>query len=266
MKFVEINGLKVGLFETLDPSLILHGIFTRQGGVSPAPWDSLNVGGLVGDAEGNVVTNRHRIFETMKLDKESIFDVWQVHGSKIVCTDSPRPSNVDHQKADAILTDRPGVTLFMRFADCVPIMVYDPAHHVIGIVHAGWQGTVRNIIGKTVEFMRTNYDSNPNHIISCIGPSIGPDHYEVKSDVIDQIEQSFDEDTRHILHTTSGNNKANLDLWGANEILLRKAGVKNIEQSHICTACNLTDWFSHRGQKGKHGVFGALIALKSQHE
>jgi hypothetical protein len=164
-----------------------------------------------------------------------------------------------YQKADIILTDKPEVTLFMRFADCVPILLHDPENSVIGISHAGWLGTVRDVAGATVDMMSERYGSNPADIIACIGPSIGPDHYEVGDDVITQVHQTFGGDASLVLPLH--NEKIHFDLWKANQYLLERAGIRHIELAGICTACHTDDWFSHRAEKGKTGRFGALISL-----
>ncbi len=97
--------------------------------------------------------------------------------------------------------------------------------------------------------------------MAAIGPSIGVDHYEVGPDVISQVEQSFGPDANRLIELRDG--RTHLDLWAANRIQLEKSGVEKIEVAGLCTACHLDDWFSHRGEKGKTGRFGALIALQS---
>lgn len=256
MPFAEQNGLRFFQFNTLN---INHAIFTRHGGVSPEPWTSLNVGGTVGDETERVVKNRHLSFETMGCDPSSIFDAWQVHSADAVFADGPRKKDDPYQKADILLTDKPEVTLFMRFADCVPIMVYDPVNKVAGISHAGWMGTVRDVAGATVTSMGNRYGSKPSDIIACIGPSIGPDHYEVGDEVISQAKALFGKDSDLVLKPH--NASVHFDLWRANQYLLERAGVKQIEIAGVCTACHTDDWFSHRAEKGKTGRFGALISL-----
>jgi hypothetical protein len=130
---------------------------------------------------------------------------------------------------------------------------------VIGISHAGWLGTVRDVAGATVDMMSERYGSNPADIIACIGPSIGPDHYEVGDDVITQVHQTFGGDASLVLPLH--NEKIHFDLWKANQYLLERAGIRHIELAGICTACHTDDWFSHRAEKGKTGRFGALISL-----
>jgi len=256
MPFVQRNGLRFYQFETLK---VHHAVFTRHGGVSPEPWNSLNLGGTVGDETERVEQNRLLSFKALECKPESIFDAWQVHSADVVCVDAPRNASEPYHKADIILTDKPEVTLFMRFADCVPIMFHDPNKGVIGISHAGWMGTVRNVAGATVNAMCNEYGSNPSDIVACIGPSIGPDHYEVGDDVISQASQLFGEDSKLVLQPRE--QKIHFDLWKANHLLLEKAGVTKIELAGICTACHTNDWFSHRAEKGMTGRFGALISL-----
>jgi YfiH family protein len=261
MPFLSQNGIKYYQFDSFSSSEVQHGIFTRLGGISPAPWDSLNVGGTVGDDTERVLENRKRLFRVINHDIESVFDVWQVHSADVVCTDRPRYADEDHIKADGILTDSRDVTLFMRFADCVPIMLYDPEKKVVGIVHAGWQGTVKKVAEAAVRKMRTFYGSNPKNILAGIGPSICVNCYEVKSDVIDEVQSKLGEIAREVI-VQKPDGKTHFDMWLANKLILQSSGVEKIEVSRICTACNHVEWFSHRADHGKTGRFGTVIRLK----
>lgn len=256
MPLIQDNGLRYFQFDSLQTK---HAMFTRHGGVSPEPWGSLNVGGTVGDDLARVRQNRVLSFRAMGCEPESIFDVWQVHSADVVCARAPRPVDESYRQADIILTDQHDVTLFMRFADCVPIMVHDPRNGVIGVAHAGWMGTLRDVASATVDAMKRQYGSNPADIVACIGPSIGPDHYEIGADVILQVMQKFGDESELMLKSHNG--KIHFNLWETNRLLLERAGVQNIEISGICTACNTSDWFSHRAEKGRTGRFGALISL-----
>jgi len=114
MPFIQHNRLRYFQFDALHTR---HALFTRHGGVSPEPWGSLNVGGTVGDDLTRVRENRILAFGALGCKPESIFDVWQVHSADVVCASAPRPVDESLRQADIILTDRPEVTLFMRFAD-----------------------------------------------------------------------------------------------------------------------------------------------------
>ncbi len=241
----------------LQPNLV-HGVFTRHGGLSPDPWRSLNLGGTVGDDPARVAENHQRLFSALDRPVSSVFDVWQVHSANVVITDGPR-NDRPHTKGDIILTDDPGVTLLMRFADCVPILLYDPNRRAIGIAHAGWLGTVRRAVEFAVQAMVQTFRSDPADLLAGLGPAIGPDHYTVGEEVIEQIEASFGRETSR--HLVRRDGKTYLDLWSANHALLQGQGVAHIEVAQICTACHINDWYSHRSEGGKTGRFGAAIAL-----
>ncbi|HEY5983167.1 MAG TPA: peptidoglycan editing factor PgeF [Anaerolineales bacterium] len=258
MPFTESDGLQYYQFESFPPELT-QAVFTRRGGVSPSPWDTLNVGGTVGDEAARVRENRVRSFQAVDRTLDSMFDVWQVHSADFVLARSPRSPDENYQRADIILTDRPEVSLYMRFADCVPIMLYDPTRAVVGIAHAGWLGTVRAAARSAVDAMVASYGTRPGDILAAIGPSIGPDHYEVGVDVIQQVTMAFGASSAGLIEQRG--DKTYLDLWAANRTQLEQAGVEHIEIAGLCTACHTDDWFSHRAEKGRTGRFGALIAL-----
>ena len=260
MPLITDNGLEYYQFNIFKNYEIVHGIFTRKGGVSSGPYTSLNLGGTNGDLRSNVIENRKRIFDVMGRNVSSIFDVWQVHGAEILVPNQPRALNEPHLRADGVVTNKQEITILMRFADCVPILLYDPRNHVAGMVHAGWQGTVKKIAAAAVDRMVKEYGSNPVDIIAGIGPSIGPDHYEVQKDVLDRFSAVFGSSAEEMSIHKQG--KIWLDLWQANRIILNGAGIEKVETSNECTACNINRWYSHRGEKGMTGRFGAVLGLK----
>ncbi len=264
MPYQEQGPIRYFTFSSLDSYPLVHAVFTRHGGVSVQPWAALNLGGTVGDDPHRVMENRRRAFSALSLDLQSVYDVWQVHSAEVVYTDKPRPVNAPHLQADAILTDRAGVSLFMRFADCVPILLYDPNRNAAGLVHAGWKGTVDRVAANAVEAMHIRLGSLPEDILAAIGPSIGPHHYEVGQEVITQVQQAFKQDAAGLLQKCDRGrvDRMLFDLWNANRLVLQQAGVRQIEISGICTACHLEDWYSHRGEKGKTGRFGVLLGLR----
>ena len=259
MPFTEKDGIRYLTFDSLGESVV-HGVIARRGGVSPAPWESLNVGGTVGDDKENVQENRFRSFAALGRSLDSIFHVWQVHSADAVYGDAPIHPSAELAKADIILTDRPEITLYMRFADCVPLLLHDPVKHVVALAHAGWVGTIRGAGRAAVDAMHRRYGSRPQDILAAIGPSIGPDHYEVGPDVIGRVHEAFGDGGDSLIEARQG--RTYLDLWAANRLQLQQAGVEHIETSGICTACHVEDWFSHRAEKGRTGRFGALIGLR----
>ncbi|MEW6718046.1 MAG: peptidoglycan editing factor PgeF [Chloroflexota bacterium] len=257
MPFRTVNGLRYFIFESLEALGVRHGVFTRHGGVSPSPWESLNVGGSVGDEPERVRENLQRTFTALERFPESRYDVWQVHSNTVVCAEAPYPAPRPPQQADVVLTNRPEVTLILRYADCVPILMYDPEKKVTGLVHAGWQGTVRQASASAVQALQTRYGCQPEDLVVGIGPSIGHDHYPVGAAVVRQVRETFGDASEALLPVKNG--RTCFDLWAANLWLLEQAGVRQIELSNICTACHVEDWFSHRAEKGRTGRFGALI-------
>jgi YfiH family protein len=260
MPFQTKAGLRFFQFEELGAG-ITQAIFTRQGGLSPEPWTGLNMGGTVGDDPELVYKNRQCALIALECDPESVYDVWQVHGITVVVAESPRPKEMTHLQADGILTDSSGVTLLMRFADCVPVLLHDPIRRIVGIAHAGWMGTVRGIGRTIVEAMQARFGSKPADILAAIGPSIGPDHYEVGPDVEVQVRQAFGKQASSLMYKSA--EKIHFNLWAANRLTLEQAGVKQIELAGLCTACNTDDWYSHRAEHGRTGRFGAIIKLNS---
>lgn len=233
-------------------------MFTRHGGVSPIPWASLNVGGTVGDDQIRVLENKHRAFAAIGREVDSIFDAWQVHSADVAIASAPRAGGV-YQRADILITNSPDPTLFMRFADCVPLFLYDPVKRAIGLAHAGWLGTVRNAAGAAVRAMVEHFDCKPADILAGIGPSIGPDHYTVGENVVLQIQECFGELAEQ--HIVQKNGEVYFDLWSANRAQLVSEGICHIEEARICTACRNEDWYSHRAELGRTGRFGAIYAL-----
>lgn len=265
MPFIHSDGLSYFVFNHLSSEGVVHGIFTRHGGLSKEPWASLNMGGTVGDDPQCVLENRRRAFQSLGRPVESSFDVWQVHSTRVVSSDAPHPPDQPHIQADAIITNNPDVTLFMRFADCVPIILYDPRQKAIGLVHSGWQGTVEKIVLNAVLEMEKQFSTTPADLLAGIGPSIGPDHYTVGKDVTDRVRKSFGGQSDRVLiieDNAKAGSTEKFDLWTANRLLLESCGVRDIEISDICTACHMDDWFSHRAEKGRTGRFGAMIGLK----
>ncbi|MCS6906457.1 MAG: peptidoglycan editing factor PgeF [Anaerolineales bacterium] len=259
MRHFTVNGLHYYTFETLDRYGVCHAIFTRKGGVSPPPWASLNVGGTVGDDMERVRENRKRTFEALGLSSQRAYDVWQVHSAEVLCVDAPRAPDQIPQKADALLTNKRNVHLFMRFADCVPILLFDRARGVIGIVHAGWQGTINRIAEKAVYKMEKEYGSAAEDIWAGIGPSVGAHHYPVGEEIWESACSLIPEVVQQSFGVHQG--KYWFDLWTANKLLLEGAGVGEVEVAGICTACNLEEWYSHRAEYGKTGRFGVVISL-----
>jgi hypothetical protein len=165
--------------------------------------------------------------------------------------------------------------LTLRFADCVPVLFHDPVRQAIGIAHAGWLGIECGVLPAAVWAMRAAYGCDPGHIRACVGPSIGPDRFEVGEDVAARIQSAASDPvvihprrhTKEHEESEAGrspmSSRPHVDLWRAAQSQLRDAGVHEIEIAGICTASRTDEWFSHRAEKGKTGRFGAVIELSA---
>jgi polyphenol oxidase len=238
-----------------------HAVFTRHGGVSRADWSSLNIGGTVGDDPQAVERNLQLSYAALELDAAKACNVWQVHSADSVVANGPMPGRRWLARADSMVTNRHDIPLLMRFADCVPVLFYDPRQHAIGIAHAGWRGTVAQVVVNTLYAMRDAFGTYPADVQAAIGPSIGPDHYQVGPEVVAAVQRSFGTLEGLIRYASDGS--AYLNLWEANRLALERAGVQQIEVAGLCTASNVTDFYSHRAEHGKTGRFGAVIALRA---
>ena len=261
MPINELGGLRAFQFEQLTQVPVVQAIFSRHGGVSKGPFAELNVGSTVGDELENVSENMRRTFAAAGRPLNSIFDSWLVHGTGALVAGEPRPVEWGKPpQGDIILTNKVGVTLFMRYADCVPIILVDPLKRAIALAHAGWRGTLQRVAAKAVDELKTHYGSQPQDVLAGIGPAISVDHYQVGSDVADAVRVAFGESGQGLLPMYDGS--AHFDLVGSNKLVLEEAGVSQIEVANICTFTNSHDWFSHRASNGKTGRFGALLALQ----
>jgi YfiH family protein len=259
MPFRQVNSLRIFQFDIFTGHQLTHGIVTRRGGVSPEPWKSLNVGASVGDELTRVQENRDRIFKAFGRDPASRYDVWQVHSNKVQIVEAPR-GEAPPVQADIIVTNQPRVTLLLRFADCVPILLYDPIVKAIALIHAGRQGLANKAPQEAVKTLIKRYGSRPNDILAGIGPSICPDCYTVGEEVYNDFEVKMGtEITSSFFHQR--NDRYHLDLWKCSQSQLEELGVMQIENCGICTAMNLSDWYSHRAEKGKTGRFAAIMGL-----
>jgi YfiH family protein len=260
MKLENNDLLTTYAFENLEQYPVVSRVISRKGGHSAQPFDSLNLGGTVGDDPEHLALNKQRVWQTFEIDPENVYDAWQVHGNTVIHATEGRKAGQPHLKADILVANTVGLTLLMRFADCVPLVVYDPQHHAIGIAHAGWQGTVLNVAGTLVAAMRSTFGSIPDALIAGIGPAICLYHYQVGKDVYEQFSEVAGIDSSQSRITRG--EEYFVDLKKVNLTQFRQAGVVNIENSDLCTACDAEHWFSHRRDAGKTGRFGAFIQLQ----
>ncbi len=257
MKRCNYNGVVYHQFASLLSFEITHAVFSRHGGVSAPPFHTLNVGRLTADVPKAVETNLARTYETAGLTASYIVSGRQVHGTNVAGVTAQERGQI-LPATDALVTNVKGIGLMLRFADCVPIMFYDPVHQAIGIAHAGWRGTVGKIAQKTARVMMSEYGTCAADLVVGIGPSIGSCCYEIGAEVIDAVKISFPRSSQLL---TERNGAVHFDLWEANRVQLTDVGVTQIEIARICTACHADEFFSHRAEGGITGRFGAIIVL-----
>ena len=161
---------------------------------------------------------------------------------------------------DALITDTPGIALMLRFADCLPVLFYDPVRRAIGLAHAGWRGAIKGIAARTVVAMMEAYGSRPADIVAGLGPCIGPCCYQVGADVIASVKAGFNH-WRGLLQS-QGDGSVHFDLWEANRRQLTEMGVEEIEVIQICTACRTDEFFSHRAEGGRTGRSAVMLGMR----
>jgi len=150
---------------------------------------------------------------------------------------------------DALVTNIPNFAIGVRSADCIPVLLYDNRNKVIAAVHCGWRGSVLNLLGKVVKLMKLEYDSCPCHIKAVIGPGIGPDSFQVKTDVVRAFDRAgFSMDEILINKGTPSIPDYYIDLWKANSLSLERAGIhsSNIFVAGICSYINHNEFYSAR--------------------
>ncbi|MEG6616452.1 peptidoglycan editing factor PgeF [Peptococcaceae bacterium 1198_IL3148] len=249
-------------------NLVVHGFTTRFGGSSDGNYGALNLGLHVGDDPAKVIENRQRVCQALGIDFNNLVAGNQVHGNEVlVVTEEHLGRGRDSieqalPNVDALITNQVGIPLSSYYADCVPLFFLDPINKVIGLAHAGWQGTVTAIGAKTVAKMNSVYGSKPEDILAGIGPAIGCCCYVVDQHVIHRLKSTFDYWEKVV--KPCGDDHWMLDLWETNRRILLDAGLKaeNITLAGVCTSCNSDFLFSHRASGGCTGRMASLIMLK----
>lgn len=238
--------------------MFIQGVFTRQGGVSRGPWRGLNVGYTVGDEPRAVEVNHDHICRALDIRREAITTAQQVHGARVAQVRA-EDRGATFPAADGLITDVPGVVLMFCFADCVPLLLFDPHRPAVGLAHAGWRGTLAGIASRMAGAMQAAFGSRPEELIAGIGPAIGPCCYQVGQRLAHQVREWLPQ-WPDLIRWQDG--IPHFDLWRTNRRQLEAAGVRSIAMAQYCTACHVDEFFSHRAEGGRTGRFAALIGLK----
>ncbi len=260
----EIEWLRFVSLERLGP---YRAFFTsRSGGVSPAPFESLNLGFGTKDDPELVRQNRYLAYAAMGLDHRRAVGAIQIHGDHVAhvtgadagCGSLSLFSGL--KGYDVLTTATPDLTLTMTHGDCAPIYLVDPRRRAVSLVHAGWQGTLAQVAATAVRSLQERWRTDPADLYALIGPSIGPCCYQV-GELVWETAKSLGES---VGIREDGPGHWRLDLWETNRRLLQAAGVpeEQIMVSGICTACNPDRFYSHRGSGGKTGRNLALLRIE----
>jgi YfiH family protein len=274
-----IRILQIPAFSKLP--WLIHGFSTCPGGISTLENEKvLNLGFTDWDTRENVQENRRRFQSALGASDLTLVPLKQFHSDVIHLFQAPDQGPC---RGDASLTNTTGLLLAVQTADCVPILLVDPKKRAIAAVHAGWRGTLRRILAKTVGRLQMDFGSKPADLLAAIGPSIGPCCYEVGTEVATQFLSQFADAPTYFDEFRTGDEpnpiqwlnmmppghqpppkNVQLDLRKANHSQLLAAGLqpKNIHTIDLCTACHPDLLFSYRKQGPASGRLMSAIALR----
>ncbi len=238
------------LFEKF-PELV-HGFSTRIGGVSQAPFTSLNLGASTPDDAERVRENRRLFFKALNIPQERIVFPRQVHSANIRIVNHPGIIAA----CDALITAQNDLFLSIQTADCFPVFLFDPNQRVVAIVHSGWRGTAKNIVGKTIRQMIAHFAVQPAHILAVIGPGVQKSCYQVDETVVLHFDAEF--------YRQDGPAHYLLDLQGAIHRQMTDAGIRgeHIEVDLECTHCRSDLYYSYRRDGKQSGRMMGIIGLR----
>jgi len=252
-KFKELELFQFQNLSRFDE--ICHYVTGRNASGYQNPFNlSYKVGGVE-----EVSKNRALLANSLQILPQYLMFPDQTHSTNVKVIHDCASSLDD---TDAIITAVPGIGVNVMSADCVPILLFDPIKKVVAAIHAGWRGTVGQIVTKTLEAMRDNFSCSPPDIVASIGPSICKEAYEVGEEVITAVRDAFPGFYEKVVSHQNG--KAHFDLWQANFLQLTQMGVleDSIEIASICTFSRNEDFFSVRREGLSTGRFAAGILLK----
>ncbi len=226
----------------------------RNGGVSEAPYSSLNLGLNTRDDIRKVNENRKIFFEGLNISTSQVAGGLQVHETEVLKVEQ----GGWYSGYDGFITNKKDLFLSVGIADCTPILIFDPVTESAGAAHAGWRGTVAKIVPNVLKEMQHHYGTNVKDCYAFIGTCIDAGHFEVGQEVADQFKPEF-------VQMFSGKSKPHIDLKSANRDQLLEMGVlpENIEISPFSTVINNDLYFSYRKENGQTGRMLAVIGIRS---
>ncbi len=229
--------------EALNLDGIRHGFFTREGGVSTGIYESLNVGLGSEDARDTVLRNRGRVADVLSVSADRLLSPYQIHSADVLTVDGPWEDG-RHKKADALVTDKPGLAVGILTADCGPILFADPGAGVVGAAHSGWKGALTGILQNTVAAMEARGAAREN-TVAVLGPTISRQSYEVGPEFHDRFVS--DATSNEIYFTPSERDGHFMfDLPAFITDRLRETGLGKVIDLELCTYCDEDRFFSYR--------------------
>jgi YfiH family protein len=226
---------------------------TRWGGISIQPYSSLNLGAFTNDHKEAVQQNKEILYSDLGINGDQIASSFQCHGNEVLNVVEPGY----YEGFDALITNKKDIFLQILVADCTPMLLFDPQNEVVAAIHAGWRGTVNNIVQKTLEKMKDVFNTNPSDCFAYVGTCISQPFFEVDEDAALYFDQEF-----YVFDKEK--NKYFIDLKGCNVRALSDAGLmkNHIAVSPFCTVKDNNLFFSHRHEKGTTGRFGVIIGMR----
>ena len=240
-----------------------HCFTTRYGGVSDGIFSSMNIAIKEGETRENVRANLRVLGAELGFELSDLVLTRQTHTDivrAVTRADAAGCFHPDYPECDGLVTNTPGLALMIFTADCTPLLFHDPVTGAVGAAHAGWRGTAAAIGAKTVEAMVKNYGCNPGDIHAAIGPNIAQCCFETDADVPNAMRDAFGSEVEQFIRAKE--DKYYVNLKEINALILRRAGVRHIEISDACTACEHHRFWSHRVTRGQRGSQGAVILCK----
>ncbi len=262
----EKNGVVYYACPELTAAGTAHGFSTRIGGVSEAPWDTLNLGASRGDEIWAIEENFRRFCGAIGTDSDALVKNHQVHGDLVrtVTMEDRMPSSFAPGivEADGMATQVPGLCLTIFSGDCTPILLFDPVKKNAAAVHAGWRGTALGTALRGVERLE-QMGSRPENILAAIGPCISVCCFETHIDVPEGLRKGLGVEAEAFIRPKGDGEKYMVDLKGANARWLERGGVlpEHIAVCPACTACDLETFWSHRRMGTKRGSMAAMIQI-----
>jgi YfiH family protein len=258
------NGVRALVCEPLERDGFANAFSTRGGGVSPFPEGSLNLAGFDEDSSENIQENRRRLFSLLG-GAWTFSGCWQVHGATVRVVRDAEDTRSEREHCDAQVTREPGVLLGVKTADCVPVLLADARTGACAGVHAGWKGTLAEIVLHALAKMREEFGSEARDVRAAVGPAARACCYEVGAEVVEAFQTKFPRAAELFTPTREGH--ALVDLQRANRNQLVAAGVRG-ERIHtlpLCTICRPELFFSYRREKRLYGRTGRLLSVVGRH-